>query len=511
MSALAQPLVLYSPSEVQSEAHYCEAREICYGGTQGCGKTWWLRWDPIITQVYDWNGSKGEHTRYLEAQARGEKFESKGWALHLRRTYKDLEQTIQKVLGFIFKVDPGASYNSKTYTIKFTCGYRIQFGHCMNEDDWRQYDSNEYSHIAFDEAIQFTKSQFDGVRRRLRCEDQVLNAKRRLCLATNPDAPVDGVWVKERYYDPAPDGRKMLVTKVTMSDGTEEEYKRIFFPAFLSDNPDHEFRKQTEIDLRTQPQHIMEARLFGRWDIVDGGFFAHEWVPSVHVVKPFDIPSHWPKGRAMDWGYKKACPNMWFAKNEDDDLIIYREVTYNYNVTEAKRKDAQLVALAIKKVEQANGEWDDRRKCSKLTGPADYQICERRGGQGPTIEETMANEGVYWVKSTKNRCAATAELIRRLKDRPTRPGAHPAIMVFDTCENLKRIMPLIRIDKDDDEVPLKDDNGHWLETLMYICMYCLPKADKARRKDEDDDEADELKAARVKRQASARAYGGYGS
>jgi hypothetical protein len=86
-------------------------------------------------------------------------------------------------------------------------------------------------------------------------------------------------------------------------------------------------------------------------------------------------------------------------------------------------------------------------------------------------------------------------------------------MVFDTCENLKRIMPLIRIDKDDPEVPLKDDNGHWLETLMYICMYCLPKADKERRKDEDDDDdkADELKAARVKRQASARAYGGYGS
>ena len=71
-----EPQLLYSPSDVQREAHYCEAREICYGGTQGCGKTWWLRWDPIITQVYDWNGSKGEHTRYLEAQERGEKFES---------------------------------------------------------------------------------------------------------------------------------------------------------------------------------------------------------------------------------------------------------------------------------------------------------------------------------------------------------------------------------------------------------------------------------------------------
>jgi hypothetical protein len=103
--------LLYSPSDVQEEAHYCEeAREICYGGTQGCGKTWWLRWDPILTQVYDWNGSPGEHSRYLTARSRGEKFESKGWALSLRRTYKDLEQTIQKVLGFIYKVDPRAAF-----------------------------------------------------------------------------------------------------------------------------------------------------------------------------------------------------------------------------------------------------------------------------------------------------------------------------------------------------------------------------------------------------------------
>lgn len=502
-----EPLTLYQPSDVQREAHYCEAREICYGGTQGCGKTWWLRWDPILTQVYDWNGSPGEHSRFLADKARGEKFESKGWALSLRRTYKDLEQTIQKVLGFIYKVDPGAEYSSKTYTIKLTCGYRIQFGHCKDEDDWRQYDSNEYSHIAMDEAIQFTLPQFNGIRRRLRCEDQVLNAKRRFILATNPDAPVEGKWVKERFYDPAPDGRKMLVTKVTMFDSSVEEYKRIFFPAFLADNPDPEFRKQTEIDLRTQPHHIMEARLFGKWDIVENGFFAHEWVPSVHVVKPFEIPKHWPRGRAMDWGYKKACPVMWFAKNEDGDIVVYREVTFNHNVTDGKRKDAQMVALAIKEIEKAHGEWDEKRKCSKLTGPADYQIKEERGGVGPTMEQTMANEGVYWINSIKARHAATTELVRRLKDRPVRPGAYPALRIFDTCANLKRIMPMILIDVDDPEVPLKDDNGHWLETLMYIVMYSMPDADKAGKGAEDDDESDELKTARARKANQKWGYG----
>ena len=506
-------VALYAPSAVQQEAHFCPAREILYGGTQGCGKTWFLRWDPIITQVYDWRGSPGEHTRYLEALKRGESYESKGWALHLRRTFPEIEQTIQKTLGFIRKFDSGADWIAKSYIIKLTCGYRIQFGHCKEDDSWRAYDTSEYSHIAFDELIHFTKEQYDGIRRRLRCEDALLNAKRRLVSASNPDAPAEGLWVKERFVDPAPDGRTLMRTNIEMSDGTKEEYLAMFIPASLSDNPDPEFRRQTEIDLRTQPIHIQQARLMGRWDVVEGAFFSHLWIPSVHVVKPSrcehrlttcqechitdGVPNHYPRGRAMDWGFKKACPVMWYAKNPDGDLIIYREVTFNFKVPEAKRKDAQMVALAIKRIEQEHGEWDERRKCSKLSGPADYQICVRDGGTGPTIEETMAKEGVYWEKSIKGRFAGTSELIRRLCDVPTRPGAHPALMVFDTCKELQRIMPLIAIDPNNPELPKKDDNGHWLETLLYICMSCLPNADKkCVRSPDDEDDRDELTVAR---------------
>jgi hypothetical protein len=516
-------LVLYKPSKVQQEAHSCEAREILYGGTQNCGKTFWLRWDPIITQLYDWNGSPGEHSRYLAAKRAGIEWRSKGWALHLRRTFPMLLQTISKVLDFVFKVDPGAVYNSKLYLITFTCGYKWQFGHCQKEEDWRAYDTSEYSHIAFDEAIQFTKAQFDGIRRRLRCEDNVLNAKRRCVLASNPDAPVEGRWVKERFVDPAPEGRKLLVSTVTMFDGTKEQYIRCFIPAFLSDNPNQTLARQSEIDLRDQPRHIIEARLFGNWNSVEGAFFANLWTPSVHVVKPFTcqhgratcrecgmadgIPSHWPRGRAMDWGYKCACVVMWFAKNEDGDLVIYREVTFNHDVPDRLRKDAQMVALAIKAIEVEHGEWDTRSNSSKLTGPADYQIRMRDGGTGPTIEQTMAQEGVYWMPSVKGRSAATAELIRRLSDVPTRPGAHPALMVFEGCKHLIRIMPLIEIDNDNPEEPKKDDNGHWLETLMYIVMHAMPDAERNARKTIDEEDRDDLRDARLLRQQKRYGYG----
>jgi hypothetical protein len=519
-------VALYVPGDVQREAHYCDAREILYGGTQNCGKTWFLRWDVIMTQLYDWNGSPGEFSRYISAIERGETFKSQGWALHLRRTYKMLTQTIERCRAIAEYVDPEVHWSAEDYILTFGCGYKWQFGHCQNDDDWRQYDTNEYSHIAFDEAIQFTENQYNQIRNRLRCSDTILSAKRRVVLATNPDAPAEGVWVKKRFVDPAPEGRKMLVETMDMTDGTVEKRRRIFFPAFLSDNPDKASARQTEIDLRSQPRHIMEARLFGNWNFVAGSFFEYEWMPTVHVVKPFTcrhgkttcqecaysngIPNHWPRARAMDWGYKKACPTLWFAKNEDDDIIFYREVTYNHELkSEKDRKDAQLVALAIKKVEQEHGEWDERRKCSKLTGPADYQICQRMGSTGPTIEDCMAAEGVYWSKSTKNRAASTAEMLRRLKDVPSRPGAHPAFMVFENCTQLRRIMPLIKVDPNEPELPLKDDNGHWLETVMYACMYSLSKAEKrdsGRGGDDDDDYFED-----EKKRHGTRALGGYGS
>jgi hypothetical protein len=516
---------LYVPSGVQQEAHVCVADEILYGGTAGCGKTVFLRWDPVITQIYDWNGMPGEHTRYVEALKRGEEFQSKGWALHIRRTYPMLLQTIFKVLDFAFKVDPGCHWDAENKILTWTCGYRIQFGHVQKEEDWRNYDSNDYTHLALDEVTQTLLVQFNMLRARVRSGDPILRQKLRVVLASNPDSPAEGRWVKERFVDPAPEGRQMLVETVDMFDGTKATNTRIYIPAFLSDNPDKEFARDYEKKLRSLPRHIMEARLFNKWDVVEGAFFEYEWIPSVHVVKPFTcrhdkvtcvecaysngLPNHYPRARVMDQGYKAANPIMWFAKNEDDDLIFYREVTYNHDVkSEKDRRDAQMVALGIKKVEQEHGEWDERRKSSKLTGPADYQICERRGGMGDTIEDTMAKEGVYWSKSTKNRAAATAEILRRLKDTPSRPGAHPALMVFENCTQLRRIMPLIKVDPNEPELPLKDDNGHWLECLMYACMYSLPKAEKRDRRSvlgDDDDDFDD------KKKSGTKALGGYGS
>jgi len=498
---------IYAPSDVQQEAHDCRAVQILYGGTAGCGKTWWLRWDPIITQLYDHWGEPGEHTRYLQARARGEDFKSAGWALHVRENMTQLDQTIDKVKDIASKVDPGSRWVASLNTIVFSCGYRYQFGHLEHEDSWRKYDTNEYTAIYMDEAVNLHLSQFDGLYGRLRTGDPVLARKLRFGLATNPDAPAHGAWVKRLFVDPHRDGRRLLRAQHTRSDGTVGETTRIYIPAYLSDNPDKGFSRDYEDRLRgLNSKAVMQARLFCNWDVIEGAFFEHEWEPSVHVVKPFPIPDHWPKFRVMDWGYKSPCPVHWVAVNEDGDLVFFKEVTFNYKIHPSKRKDSQLVAISIRNIEKEMGLWDEKRNCSKITGPADNQIWGNIDG-GWRIVDKMAAEGVHWVPCTKNRFAGTAEVVRRMRDIPKSGDAKPGLQVFETCTELRRTIPLLPTSKNDPEVPEDGGEDHWYDNLMYACMYRTRAAGKQPKKHTDECDLNDLDRARLVRSGRRWGYG----
>jgi hypothetical protein len=216
----------------------------------------------------------------------------------------------------------------------------------------------------------------------------------------------------------------------------------------------------------------------------------------------------------MDWGYKAACPVLHYAVTPDNDIVVYREVTFNYKVKEKDRKDAELVALAIRRIEMQHSEWDARNDCSKLTGPADNQISSKIGTVGPSIEESMAAHGVYWEKCTKDKVSSTAEFIRRLRDIPKKPGTRPGITFFDTCVNSIRTIPLIRIDPNNQEAPLDDDNNHWLNAIQYMVMHRMASpterevSDFDKRVEEFDDD-DQLGKFRAERQRGTAVGGGY--
>jgi hypothetical protein len=485
---------IYTPSEVQQEAHTVLSAgivdEVLYGGTAGCGKSVFLRMHPFQTQIY------GEHDRWLKAKKEGRYFQSVGWVLYLRRNFGMLQQAIAKVKDVARQIDRNVAWDGKNNILTFSSGFKHQFGHFQHEDDYMQYDSNEYTGVALDELVQFTEKQYEMIRSRVRTGDPVLRSKLYLIGATNPDAPAEGVWVKERFVDPAPHGRVVLKEEFEMFDGSKAVWKRMFIPAKITDNPDKQFQHDYERTLRTLPMHIQQARLHGDWNAIEGAFFGFEFKPYVHLVAPFDIPKTWQRFRSMDWGYKKACVIKYWAVSPDGDLVCYRELTYNHKVPDSLRKDAQLVAMAIKEVEKASGEWDNRRNCSKLNGPADYQIHAKTGTVGPSIAETMAKEGVYWSRCTKNRYLATQELLRRLRDIPK--SGRPGICWFNTCVHTARTLPAIKTDPANPELPMDGGDDHWLDADSYAVMSRLASEGlEDINKNRDEDEMDELAERKV--------------
>lgn len=479
----------YNPAPVQQEVHLCQANEILVGGAAGPGKSLCLLMDPIQTQLLF------EHQRW----ERREIDRSIGWAIHFRRNFKMLKQTIERSQLYFRAIDPptrsspGAQYDSQEYIWTFSCGYRLQFGHIQNDEDRFNYLSSEYSHIAWDEVSEMSEEVYQFVNSRLRSSDPELSKRRRIVCASNPS----GNWVRDYYVKWAPEGRKLLTKKLTMSDGSEVVRSRVFIPATLKDNPNPEFRRSYEEDLRDKPPHIRKALLEGDWWVVAGAFFADAWIKEIHEVDRFKIPSGWKKFRAMDWGVKNPGTVGWYAVDTDENLVKYRELTF-------QGKDAHQVAMEIKKIEQDAGEWDDNSKCSRLSGPADTQIWAVSGTVGPTIAETMMDEGVFWEKCTKNKSAACMQLLLRLNDHGTKDSP-PGIRIFKNCVNTIRTVPAIGTSETNPELP--DDSpgveDHWLDETLYACMYRMVAA----KNDEDPHSQsfyDELGQARKKKQTNWR-------
>lgn len=488
------------------EYHLLPHNEALGAGAAGPGKTLCLLMDPLA-QILT------EHQRCLEdSNVRDEHRmswgDSVGWALHLRRTLKQLMQSIAKTHRIFPKIDPGAKWDGTYTTWTFSSGYRYQFGHCKDPNSWEDYFSNDYTHLGFDELVQFEKEQYDQLCTRVRASDPVLRHMLKVRAMSNPlmqmDAKdaftvTDPFWVRTRFVDKWREGRKTLWRKIAMPDGSSAKISRIYLPATIDDNPDKEFARGYRITLMSAPKHIQEALLKGNWYYVPGAFFGAEWDPNVHVESPFQIPDDWPIFRSMDWGYRKPGTVGWGTLDRDDNLIVIKEVTF-------QDKLADEVAQLVKEVEEDRGWWDRKKNQSLLVGPADPQIWEERGDGGNTKAATFAKKGVHWFPADRSRRrGSSARLLERL--RASRLAERkPGITFFRNCKRCIETIPAIPADKDDPEQPMDGGEDHWCDMTRYMCSYAeRGRAGVAKMKRPKEEWEEERAPARE------RAGYGYGS
>jgi hypothetical protein len=407
--------------------------------------------------------------------------ESVGWALHLRRTLKMLRQSILRSHKIFPKVDPEAKWDDSEATWIFKSGFRFQFGHCQHASSWEDHMGIEYSHLGFDELVQFDKEQYEQIVTRVRSSDAVLMAMLKTRSMSNPTMIMDAedtfsvkdpYWVRRYFHmDEAPDGKVEFEREVDMEDGTTERSSLFFLPASIDDNPNKVFVRKYKAKLMMRPLHIREALLKGNWFFTPGSYYGEVWNDRLHAIAPFRIPEDWPIFRSMDWGFKHHGCVHWWTMDPDGNLICIREMFF------IGKTDIE-VAKMIKNVEEPMGLWRQGR--SLITGPADTQLWEQRGqSHTRSMATNFAMKGVAWVKCDKGKTMQRAAelLLGRLgdhKDGSTVPG----IMFFRTCPNAMRALKAILTDPKNTAAPLDGgEHSHAHDSIRYACTY----ASKGRR------------------------------
>lgn len=474
---------IYTPSRWGAEFHQLSVDEALGAGSAGPGKTMVLLMDPMSqVKVEDERCRNSRHKFPLRWG------QSRGWALHLRRTMPMLEQTIVISKRLFPQIDPKADFAEQTHTWTFGSGMRYQFGHCKDIGSWQQYFSNEFTFIGYDELVQFDEEQFTQINSRLRTSDPVLRQMLKIRAMSNPvmhreemsgAAVRNPHWVRDRFVKPHREGNVVMKRKLVDHEGAVRWWTRIYKPAKLWDNPDKEFVRTYERNLLNMPSHMRRALLEGDWWVTMGSFFGDVWNERLHVCKPFNIPPDWKRFRSMDWGYKAYGVIHWWAMDYDDNLFCEREFSF-------KGMHPPEVAKEIESIEKSMGLWKKGR--SVITGPSDTQLWEERGETSKSKFQEFAECGVNWVQADKkSRVKNAGRVSHRLKDHENGTTT-PGLVFFSICDRAIETVPSIGTDPSDIECPLDGGEDHWYDSVAYACAYASHGRQGIPAHQKDDDE-----------------------
>jgi len=376
-----------------------------------------------------------------------------------RRTYPELDgpgaaiQTAYEMFGGKAKASDGG----KEWT--WENGSAFYFRHCQNEKDVYSYQSQQIDVLLPDEATHFTWFIVDYLLTRNRASGNVKVPGFRpfAVMPTNP-GNVGHAWYSQVFDVNEKHGPHETVKQtVNPNDKTSTVY---FIPAYLEDNkigvandPEYEAR------LMQRDPEIANALRRGVWTIFAGQMFP-TWSRERVACKSFEIPDHWPKWRALDYGFVHPFAAGWATRNPQTGRIyVYR---------------------AVKK--------------SELTDVAQARLIRDMTPQGELVTATYASPDM-WARKTKKNVIFTAVdeyksegVILTQADNDRKRGVaklhglleemldgYPGIQVFEEYFDVFKCMTTLVRDKDNPEDVEKVDGDDAYDMLRYLLTnYNLP-------------------------------------
>jgi phage terminase large subunit len=357
---------------------------VFFGGARGGGKSAGLRRIMLLRRLV-YPGSTGAIFRRTYPELEGN---------HIRPLFQDYP--------FLREY-----WNESKKLITLPNGSTLQFCHCNGENDVALYQGREFHDLAIDEAGQWPETMFRTLLGSNRSSKPGIKA--RAILTGNPGG-IGHAWLK-----------RIFVERKFKEEERENDYT--FIQAFVQDNaallendPDYVHR------LKTEPNEALRrAFLYGDWDIFAGQFFS-EISRTVHLIKPFNLPHHWSRFGAYDFGYNHPAAFGWFATDEDGNVYMYRELI--------------KPQLRVDQFCQLLKSYPDTENLYPIV--AGHDCWAKKGvlneSSPPTIAEEFAKHSIMLKRANIDRIQGAAQVRSYLAWQNKANGHNkPRFYIFDTC------------------------------------------------------------------------------
>jgi len=427
-------LAHFLPRQLEATKAADEHTYTLYGGSAGPGKSYWLRWYPIL-RMMKWGkqyGLTGIHGALF----------SKDYGTLKDRQISKMEVEFPKWLGDI--------QNTKTDGMGFHLKPAYG-GHVLllrNLDDPSKYLSSEFAIIAQEEVTENPEETFNRLRGRLRWTG-IPDPK--WIGATNPGG-IGHAWVKKLWID-----------REFTSEMQKASEQFIYVKSLPSDNP---YLAQSYLDmLDTLPEALRKAYRDGNWDVFEGQYFT-EWDATRHVVDgaarfPMGIPYTWPRYRSIDPSGRAGSTSChWYTIDSDGKVWVYKEYyATGFDYDQHAKKIAEMSTDETGVMEQYRYTVIDAAAFAKQ-------------GFAETCAEVFERHGVIGLlPSAKERVVGWNAVHTYLRwDLSTAPQ----IGIFSTCPIMIKTIPLAQHDEQHPEdVSNKGGIGgsdHWdcIDDLRYF-------------------------------------------
>jgi hypothetical protein len=460
---------------MQGEAFQSEATEILYGGAAGGGKSHLMRAAAVV-----WCALIPGLQVYL-----------------FRRISEDLVKNhVEGPKGLRALLAPWA--NAKLVSIiedeiRFWNGSKIYLCHCKDEKDRWKYLGAEMHVLLIDELTTFTDVIYRFLRSRVRAvglklPEHLKGLFPRILCGSNPGG-VGHHWVKAAFIDGA---QPMEVRQVSDSEGG---MRRQYIPAKLADNPsmaedDPNYRGRLR---GLGSPALIKAMEDGDWNIVAGAFFS-EFSTARHVIAPFEIPKHWTRIRAADWGSAKPFCVGWYAVSDGTvtlpkwdgwsempgPLLIPRGALVKYREWYGMKPGQPNVGLKLTAERVADGilerELIERDSVGRpIYEKIDHAVIDPAAfaqDGGPSIAERMGDRRVYFTHADNKRISQRGAMggwdLLRARLEGDEAGI-PMLYLFSTCTDTIRTLPALQHDDHKPEDVDTDSEDHAGDETRYAC------------------------------------------